>query len=717
MKSSSILKHIPWMILGIIGAACLGVVALRRGEHVSALWIIVASVAVYLVAYRYYSLYIAQKVMKLDPTRATPAVVNNDGLNYVPTNRNVLFGHHFAAIAGAGPLVGPVLAAQVGYLPGTLWLLAGVVLAGAVQDFMVLFISTRRNGASLGEIVKKELGPVPGTIALFGCFLIMIIILAVLALIVVKALAESPWGVFTVCSTVPIALFMGIYMRFIRPGKVGEVSVMGIVLLVLAIWFGGVVAHDPYWGPALTFKDTTITYTLIGYAFVSALLPVWLILAPRDYLATFLKIGVIVGLAIGIVILNPDLKMPAVTQFVDGTGPVWKGTLFPFLFITIACGAVSGFHALIASGTTPKLLANETDARFIGYGAMLMESFVAVMALVAASIIEPGLYFAMNTPPAALGITMPDLHRLGTADAPMILAQLQDVSAHAAATVSSWGFVISPEQILQTAKDIGEPSVLNRAGGAPTLAVGIAHVFHQIIPGADMGFWYHFGILFEALFILTALDAGTRAGRFMLQDLLGNFVPFLKKTDSLIAGIIGTAGCVGLWGYLLYQGVVDPLGGVKSLWPLFGISNQMLAAVALILGTVILIKMKRTQYIWVTLLPAIWLLICTTWALGLKLFSDNPQLEGFFYMANMFKGKIAEGGADLSAQQIANMNHIVTNNYTNAGLSILFLIVVYSIIAYGIKEALAARKVAERTDQETPYVPVPEGGVKVSSGH
>ncbi|MCQ8231875.1 carbon starvation CstA family protein [Pectobacterium carotovorum] len=717
MKSSSILKHIPWMILGIIGAACLGVVALRRGEHISALWIIVASVAVYLVAYRYYSLYIAQKVMQLDPTRATPAVVNNDGLNYVPTNRNVLFGHHFAAIAGAGPLVGPVLAAQVGYLPGTLWLLGGVVLAGAVQDFMVLFISTRRNGASLGEIVKKELGPVPGTIALFGCFLIMIIILAVLALIVVKALAESPWGVFTVCSTVPIALFMGVYMRFIRPGKVGEISVIGIVLLVLAIWFGGVVAHDPYWGPALTFKDTTITYTLIGYAFVSALLPVWLILAPRDYLATFLKIGVIVGLAIGIVILNPDLKMPAVTQFVDGTGPVWKGTLFPFLFITIACGAVSGFHALIASGTTPKLMANENDARFIGYGAMLMESFVAVMALVAASIIEPGLYFAMNTPPAALGITMPDLHRLGTTDAPMILAQLQDVSAHAAATVSSWGFVISPEQILQTAKDIGEPSVLNRAGGAPTLAVGIAHVFHQIIPGANMGFWYHFGILFEALFILTALDAGTRAGRFMLQDLLGNFVPFLKKTDSLIAGMIGTAGCVGLWGYLLYQGVVDPLGGVKSLWPLFGISNQMLAAVALILGTVILIKMKRTQYIWVTLVPAIWLLICTTWALGLKLFSDNPQLEGFFYMANMFKGKIAEGGAELSAQQISNMNHIVTNNYTNAGLSILFLIVVYSIIAYGIKAALAARKVAERTDQETPYVPVPEGGVKVSSGH
>ncbi|CAI0994406.1 Inner membrane protein YjiY [Serratia grimesii] len=726
MNREGILKHIPWMLLGILGASCLGVVALRRGENISALWIIVASVAVYLVAYRYYSLYIATKVMKLDAFRATPAVVNNDGLNYVPTNKNVLFGHHFAAIAGAGPLVGPVLAAQVGYLPGTLWLLGGVVLAGAVQDFMVLFISSRRNGASLGEIIKKEMGPVPGTIALFGCFLIMIIILAVLALIVVKALAESPWGVFTVCATVPIALFMGIYMRFLRPGRVGEVSVIGIVLLVASIWFGGVIAHDPYWGPALTFKDTTITFTLIGYAFVSALLPVWLILAPRDYLATFLKIGVIVGLAIGIVILNPELKMPAVTQFIDGTGPVWKGSVFPFLFITIACGAVSGFHALIASGTTPKLLANEKDARFIGYGAMLMESFVAIMALVAASIIEPGLYFAMNTPPAALGITMPDLHRLGTEDAPMIMASLRDVTAHAAATVSSWGFVISPEQILQTAKDIGEPSVLNRAGGAPTLAVGIAHVFHQIIPGANMGFWYHFGILFEALFILTALDAGTRSGRFMLQDLLGNFAPFLKKTDSLVAGIVGTAGCVGLWGYLLYQGVVDPLGGVKSLWPLFGISNQMLAAVALVLGTVVLIKMKRTKYIWVTVLPAVWLLICTTYALGLKLFSDNPQLEGFFFQAGEYKRKIAEGGAELTAQQVANMNHIVVNNYTNAGLSILFLLVVYSIIFYGVKTAMAAHKNPNRTDQETPYVPVPEetpakgiteGDVKVSPQH
>ncbi|MCX8600622.1 carbon starvation protein A [Gilliamella sp. B2923] len=716
MMNNKVFKHIPWLILAFVGACCLAVVALRRGEHVSALWIVAAAVSIYLVAYRYYSMYIAKKVMQLDPTRATPAVINNDGLNYVPTNKYVLFGHHFAAIAGAGPLVGPVLAAQVGYLPGTLWLLAGVVLAGAVQDFMVLFLSSRRNGSSLGEMIKEEMGSIPGTIALFGCFLIMLIILAVLALIVVKALAESPWGVFTVCSTVPIALFMGIYMRFIRPGRVLEVSVIGIVLLILSIWFGGVIAHDAYWGPALTFKATTITYALVGYALVSAMLPVWLILAPRDYLATFLKIGVIVGLAIGIVILNPDLKMPDITQYVDGTGPVWKGALFPFLFITIACGAVSGFHALIASGTTPKLLANENDARFIGYGAMLMESFVAMMALVAASIIEPGLYFAMNTPPAALGITMPDLHKLGTDQAPMIIEQLKEVTVHAAATVSSWGFVISPEEILQTAKDIGEPSVLNRAGGAPTLAVGIAHVFHQIIPGADMGFWYHFGILFEALFILTALDAGTRSGRFMLQDLLGNFVPFLKKTDSLVAGFIGTLGCVGLWGYLLYQGVVDPLGGVKSLWPLFGISNQMLAAVALVLATVVLIKMKRAQYVWVTIIPAIWLLICTTWALGLKLFSNNPQLEGFFYLANEYNRRIAEG-SDLTPQQIDNMHHIVINNYTNAGLSILFLVVVYGIIFFGIKTAIKAFKNKQRTDKERMYIPIPKGGVKTSMSH
>ncbi|WP_423827353.1 carbon starvation CstA family protein [Serratia marcescens] len=700
--------------------------ALSRGEHVNAVWLVVAAVACYSIAYRFYSRFIADKVFELDDRRLTPAERHNDGLDYVPTNKWVLFGHHFAAIAGAGPLVGPILAAQMGFLPGTIWILVGVMLAGAVQDFLVLFISTRRDGRSLGEMAKQELGAFAGVITMLGALGVMIIILSALALVVVKALADSPWGLFTIAATIPIALFMGVYMRFIRPGKIAEISVIGFVLMLLAIVYGGNVAQDPYWGPFFTLHGTTLTWVLVIYGFVASVLPVWLLLAPRDYLSTFMKIGVIIGLAIGIVFAMPEMKMPAVSRFIDGSGPVFAGALFPFLFITIACGAVSGFHALIASGTTPKLLANETDARFIGYGAMLMESFVAIMALVAASIIEPGLYFAMNTPPAALGITMPDLHRLGTEDAPMIMASLKDVTVHAAAAVSSWGFVISPEQILQTATDIGEPSVLNRAGGAPTLAVGIAHVFHQIIPGANMGFWYHFGILFEALFILTALDAGTRSGRFMLQDLLGNFVPFLKKTDSLVAGIVGTAGCVGLWGYLLYQGVVDPLGGVKSLWPLFGISNQMLAAVALVLGTVVLIKMKRTQYIWVTVLPAVWLLICTTYALGLKLFSDNPQLEGFFFLAGEYKRKIAEGGAELSAQQIANMNHIVVNNYTNAGLSILFLLVVYSIIFYGVKTAMAAHKNPKRTDQETPYVPVPqaapadgvtEGEVKVSTQH
>lgn len=699
-------KHFPWLLIAILGACCLSVVALRRGESISALWIIAASISVYLVAYRYYSLYIAQRVLILDPTRATPAIINNDGLNFVPTNRYVLFGHHFAAIAGAGPLVGPVLAAQMGYLPGTLWILAGVVVAGAVQDFMVLFISSRRNGSSLGEMVKQEMGNIPGILALFGCFLIMIIILAVLALIVVKALAESPWGVFTVCSTLPIALFMGLYMRFLRPGRVGEVSIIGIFLLVASIWFGGIIAHDPYWGPALTFKDSTITWALISYAFISALLPVWLILAPRDYLATFLKIGVIVGLAIGICTINPQLKMPAVTSFIDGSGPVWKGAMFPFLFITIACGAVSGFHALISSGTTPKLLANENDARFIGYGAMLMESFVAIMALVAASIIEPGLYFSMNTPPAGLGVTMPDLFSLGGDHAPVIMAQLKDVTTQVAARVSEWGFVITPQQLLDTAQAIGEPSLLNRAGGAPTLAVGIAMVFHKIIPAADMGFWYHFGILFEALFILTALDAGTRSGRYMLQDLFGNFIPCLKKTDSLFAGVIATAGCVGLWGYLLYQGVVDPLGGVKSLWPLFGISNQMLAAVALVLVAVILAKKQQSRYLWVPLIPAIWLMACTTWAIVLKLFSQNPQTEGFMYMARLYREKISEGAASLSATQLADMQHIVVNNYTNATLSILFLIVAYNIVFYGIRMWRHALKSTAIAADETPYRPI-----------
>ncbi|MGE8414603.1 MAG: carbon starvation CstA family protein [Pseudomonas sp.] len=685
-NNNSPLRHLPWLVLAIVGACALGVVALRRGEAINALWIVVAAVAIYLVAYRYYSLFIANNVMQLDSSRATPAVLNNDGLDYVPTNKHILFGHHFAAIAGAGPLVGPVLAAQMGYLPGTLWLIAGVVLAGAVQDFMVLFLSTRRNGRSLGDMVREEMGRVPGTIALFGCFLIMIIILAVLALIVVKALAESPWGIFTVMATIPIAMFMGVYMRYIRPGRIGEISLVGVLLLLGSIWLGGQVAADPVWSKMFTFTGIQITWMLIGYGFVAAVLPVWLILAPRDYLSTFLKIGTIIALAIGILITMPELKMPALTQFTDGTGPVWKGGLFPFLFITIACGAVSGFHALISSGTTPKLLDNETNARYIGYGGMLMESFVAIMAMVAASVIEPGVYFAMNSPAAIVGGDV------------VTVAQ----------TVSSWGFVISPEQLQAVAKDIGENTILARAGGAPTLAVGIAQILHHVLPGENtMAFWYHFAILFEALFILTAVDAGTRAGRFMLQDLLGSFVPALKRTESWTANLIATAGCVALWGYLLYQGVIDPLGGINTLWPLFGISNQMLAGIALMLGTVVLIKMKRQRYIWVTLLPAVWLLICTTTAGFIKLFDPSPAI-GFLALAKKYSDALANGQILAPAKDITQMQHVIFNAYTNAALTALFLLVVFSILFYALKVGVAAWGSKERTDKESPYQTVPD---------
>lgn len=685
-NNNSLLRHLPWLVLAIVGACALGVVALRRGEAINALWIVVAAVAIYLVAYRYYSLFIANNVMQLDPRRATPAVLNNDGLDYVPTNKHILFGHHFAAIAGAGPLVGPVLAAQMGYLPGTLWLIAGVVLAGAVQDFMILFLSTRRNGRSLGDMVREEMGRIPGTIALFGCFLIMIIILAVLALIVVKALAESPWGIFTVMATIPIAMFMGIYMRYIRPGRIGEISIIGVLLLLGSIWLGGQIAADPVWAKAFTFTGIQITWMLIGYGFVAAVLPVWLILAPRDYLSTFLKIGTIIALAIGILVTMPDLKMPALTQFIDGTGPVWKGGLFPFLFITIACGAVSGFHALISSGTTPKLLASESHARYIGYGGMLMESFVAIMAMVAASVIEPGVYFAMNSPAAIVGTDV------------VTVAQ----------TVSSWGFAITPEALSAVAHDIGETTILARAGGAPTLAVGIAQILHSVLPGENtMAFWYHFAILFEALFILTAVDAGTRAGRFMLQDLLGSFVPALKRTESWIANLIATAGCVAMWGYLLYQGVIDPLGGINTLWPLFGISNQMLAGIALMLATVVLIKMKRQRYIWVTMLPAVWLLICTTTAGFIKLFDANPAI-GFLSLAKKYSDALANGQILAPAKNIDQMQHVIWNAYTNATLTALFLFVVFSILFYALKVGVAAWGNKERTDKEAPFQAVPD---------
>ena len=680
----SIGRHLVWLVVAVAGAFALATVALGRGEAVNALWVVVAAVCVYLIAYRYYSLFIAERVLGLDPSRKTPAYRHNDGLDYVPTDRNVLFGHHFAAIAGAGPLVGPVLAAQMGYLPGLLWILAGVVFAGAVQDFIILFISVRRDGRSLGDLVKQEMGTVPGMIALFGTFMIMIIILAVLALIVVKALAESPWGTFTVGATIPVALFMGIYLRYIRPGRIGEISVIGFVLLMLAIFGGQAVSQNPAWAPLFTFDGRTLTWLLIGYGFIAASLPVWLLLAPRDYLSTFLKIGTIVALAIGIMIVAPKLQMPSVTQFAQGNGPVWSGSLFPFLFITIACGAVSGFHALISSGTTPKMLDNERNARFIGYGGMLAESFVAVMALVAATVIEPGVYFAMNSPPALVGTT----------------------AAAVAQTVSGWGFVITPEMLTETARNVGETTILGRVGGAPTLAVGMAHILHQVIGGqAMMAFWYHFAILFEALFILTAVDAGTRAGRFMLQDLLGSFVPALKRTDSLPANLVATALCVAAWGYFLYQGVVDPLGGINTLWPLFGISNQMLAAVALMLGTVVLFRMKRERYAWVAMAPAAWLLVCTLTAGWQKIFSPDPKV-GFLSHASKYADGLAQGVLIAPAKAPEEMARIVFNDRLDAALCALFIFVVVSVLYYSVRTALAARAAHRPTTQETPFEPL-----------
>lgn len=677
--------YLVWIAVALLGAFAFGTIALAHGERISALWIVIAAVCVYLIAYRFYSRFIASKVVQLDGLRMTPAVKYNDGLDYVPTNKYVLFGHHFAAIAGAGPLVGPVLAAQMGYTPGMLWILAGVVFAGAVQDFIVLFISTRRDGRSLGDLVKMELGTVPGVIALFGAFLIMVIILAVLALIVVKALANSPWGTFTVAATIPIALFMGVYTRYIRPGRIGEVSIIGFVLLMASIAYGQHVHDSAALAAWFTFSGTQLTWILIGYGFVASVLPVWLLLAPRDYLSTFLKIGTIVGLAIGILIVAPELKMPALTKFVDGTGPVWSGNLFPFLFITIACGAVSGFHSLISSGTTPKLLDNETNARFIGYGAMLMESFVAIMALVAACVIEPGVYFAMNAPAAVLG-TMPE------------------AVAH---TVTQWGFMLTPDMLTQTAKAVGETTIIARAGGAPTLAVGMAQILHQVIGGeAMMAFWYHFAILFEALFILTAVDAGTRAGRFMLQDLLGTFHPALKRTESLPANLTATALCVAAWGYFLYQGVVDPLGGINTLWPLFGISNQMLAAIALVLGTVVLFKMKRERYAWVTIVPTAWLLICTLTAGWQKVFDSNPKVS-FLAHAAKLQAAAADGKVLAPAKSLAQMQRIIFNDYVDAALSALFILVVVSIAVYGVVAVVRARRAVQPTSRETPYEPMP----------
>jgi carbon starvation protein len=682
---NTLLRQAGWAAIALLGAAALGYVGLKRGETINAVWVVAAAVCTYLIAYRYYSRFIATRVVGLDPKRETPAYKHNDGLDYVPTNRYVLFGHHFAAIAGAGPLVGPVLAAQMGYLPGVLWILAGVVFAGAVQDFMVLFMSMRRNGRSLGELIKSELGPIPGVIALLGTFLIMVIILAVLALIVVKALTGSPWGCFTVFATVPIALFMGIYLRFIRVGRIGEVSAIGFVLLMLAILAGQYVHDSAALAPMFTFSGPQLTWMLISYGFVAAVIPVWLLLAPRDYLSTFLKIGTILALAVGILVVAPHLRMPAVTRFIDGSGPVWSGTLFPFLFITIACGAVSGFHALIASGTTPKMIENEQHARLIGYGAMLMESFVAIMALVAASTIDPGIYFAMNSPPGLLGAT----------------------AQSAAAAVGQLGFVITPEVLTRTAHDVGELSIISRAGGAPTLAVGMANILAGTLGGpAMMAFWYHFAILFEALFILTAVDTGTRAGRFMLQDLLGVMAPALKRTASLPANLIATSLCVGAWGFFLYQGVIDPLGGINTLWPLFGIANQMLAGIALVLATCVLFKMKRGRYAWVTILPTIWLLVCTLTAGWQKIFASDVSV-GFVAHARRFQAAIDRDIVLAPAKSMEEMRRIVFNDYVDASLAGLFMLVVVAVLVYGWRTVMQARTSTSPSARETPYALAP----------
>ena len=667
-----------WAVIAIVGAWCLGVVALRRGEPINAIWLVAASIGLFVIGYRFYSKFIDTKVLKMDPSRATPAVLRNDGLDYVPTDKWVVFGHHFAAIAGAGPLVGPVLAAQMGYVPGTLWIIFGVIFAGAVQDFMILGLSLRRDGRSLGNMLRDELGPVAGVVAMFGVLVLMMIVLAVLALVVVKALTHSPWGTFTVACTIPIALLMGIYLRWFRPGRILEVSIIGLVLLLVSIWSGSIVSTSS-WASAFDFDPKALAWLLIAYGFCASVLPVWLLLAPRDYLSTFLKIGTIALLALAIFLAAPTLQMPPVTKFIDGTGPVFQGNLFPFLFITIACGAVSGWHSIIASGTTPKLLANEGEARMVGYGGMLMEAFVAIMALIAASSLHPGVYFAMNSPGALIGTT----------------------AQQAATTISQWGFVVTPDELLNTAKNIGETSILSRAGGAPTLAVGMAQLLHGIIPGEGMmAFWYHYAILFEALFILTTVDAGTRVGRFMIQEIAGLIHAPLKKTESWTSNLLATVICVGLWGYFLYQGAVDPLGGINTLWPLFGIANQMLAAIALMLATVVIVKLKRERYVWVPGIPAIWLVTCTLTAGWQKLFGPIS----FTAAAQKYADALQAGKLLAPAKTAEEMQRIITNNRVDMALTALFILLVVTMTLFALRAMILAWRANHPTAHEEPYV-------------
>jgi carbon starvation protein len=661
-----------WTAISLAGAAAFGVLALARGETINAAWLVVAAVCTYLVAYRFYSRFIGATVFGLDPGRATPAERLDNGRDFVPTSRWVLFGHHFSAISGAGPLVGPTLAAQFGFLPGTIWLIAGVVLGGAVQDFLILCASMRRDGKSLGQMAKEEVNPVAGMAAMIAIFAIMIILLAVLALVVVNALRDSPWGLFTLSMTIPIALLMGAWMNNIRPGKIAEATVMGLALLALALVGGQWVAESPTWAPAFTWSGTSLAWAVMIYGFIASVLPVWLLLAPRDYLSAFMKIGTIVVLGLAILLVLPPLRMPAVTQFIDGSGPVFAGSLFPFAFITIACGAISGFHALVSSGTTPKMLRCEPDARLVGYGSMLTESSVGVMAMIAAATLDPGVYFAMNVGPATLG---------GTPET-------------AAAAIAQWGFVVTPQQLESLASQMGESTLLSRTGGAPSLAVGMASILGGVFTGPGLALWYHFAIMFEAVFILTTIDAGTRVGRFMLQELLGHVYAPLGQTSWYPSIILSSLLVVAGWGYFLYQGVVDPLGGINSLWPLFGIANQLLAAVALCVATTVLVKMGKMRYTWVTLVPLAWLAAATLTAGYQKVFSPDPKL-GFLSHAQTLIGS-----ADPNAARM------IFNDRLNAGLALFFMGIVLVVIVASAREWLLVglgRK--QPRVNEAPYVP------------
>jgi carbon starvation protein len=650
-------SFVIWPLVALLGALAYGVVAFHRGEPLNAVWLLAAAFCTYSIGYRFYSKWIAAKIMALDDRRATPSMIHEDGKDFVRTNKWIVFGHHFAAISGPGPLVGPVLAAQFGYLPGTLWILIGVVLGGAVQDFFILFCSIRRGGKSLGEMVQEEIGKTAGAVALLAILSIMVILIAVLGLVVVKALVGSPWGTFTIAATIPIALFMGVYLRFLRPGRVLEVSAIGVVLLLLSVWGGKWFYESPALAPLLNLSGPTLAWWIIGYGLAASVLPVWLLLAPRDYLSTFMKLGTIAALALGILIVLPPLQLPPLTRFIDGTGPVFAGNVFPFCFITIACGAISGFHSLIASGTTPKLITRESYARPVGYGSMLLESSVAIMAMIAAATLDPGVYFAINSPATAVGAT-PEL---------------------AVQAITGWGFPVTAETMGSLAHTIGEPTLFGRAGGAPTLALGMAGIFSKVLGGdALMGLWYHFAIMFEALFILTTVDAGTRVGRFLIQAFLGQFWKPLADTRSYLANVGASVLLVSAWGYFLYQGVIDPMGGINSLWPLFGIANQLLAVVALCLATTVIIKMDKVRYVWVTLLPLCWLSAVTFTAGWQKLFHASPKI-GFLSMARKLSGDLAAGA--VPAEKIESTGRIIFNMRLDAAVAGAFLLLVGAILA------------------------------------